>query len=114
MIVSEYLKEKRVPFELIPHRETFDAQRMAQVLHVSGHEVAKTVLLKADRGFVYVVAVLPANRNIDLDRASQMLGGGKLELATESEISQHCPDCEVGALPPFGSQYDMKDRKSVV
>jgi Ala-tRNA(Pro) deacylase len=74
---------------------------------VRGSEVAKTVLLRADRGFQYVVAVLPAPRHVDLDRVATALGRSKLELATEVEIAEHCPDCEMGALPPFGSQYGM-------
>jgi Ala-tRNA(Pro) deacylase len=107
MNVSDLLKEQNVEFELISHRDTYDAQRMAATVHYSGREVAKTVLLRAD-GDTYVVAVLPANRTIDFERASLLLGDSKVELATEVEISQHCPDCEFGALPPFGSQYGMK------
>ena len=108
MQVADFLKERQVHFDLLPHRETYDAQRMAATLHVSGRDVAKTVLLRADGGYTYIVAVLPANKAIDFERASQMLGGSKLELATEIEISNHCPDCEMGALPPFGSQYGMQ------
>ena len=62
MKISDFLEEQRVEFDLIPHRDTYDAQRMAQTLHVPGREVAKTVLLRADQGFTYVVAVLPATK----------------------------------------------------
>ncbi len=106
MNVAEFLKQKDVPFELIPHRDTYDAQRMAQSLHVPGREVAKTVLLRAN-GKSYVVAVLPATKHIDLERAAEAVDGN-VELATEIEIAEHCPDCEIGALPPFGSQYGMQ------
>ena len=51
MKVDEFLKQRNVEFDVIPHRETYDAQRMAQALHVPGREVAKTVLLKANGGF---------------------------------------------------------------
>jgi Ala-tRNA(Pro) deacylase len=108
MKVEDYLATKNVEFDVIPHHDTYGAQRMAQALHVSGKEVAKTVLLRANHGFKYLVAVLPANKSIDFERASQALGGSRLELATETEITEHCPDCEVGALPPFGSQYGME------
>jgi Ala-tRNA(Pro) deacylase len=54
------------------------------------------------------VAVLPATHHIDFALASEALGGSKLALATEVEIADHCPDCELGVLPPFGSQYGMK------
>ena len=106
MTVQEFLAEKKVPFEVLEHEETFDAQHMAHAIHVSGHHVAKTVLLRA--GEDYVVAVLPASLNLDLDKAAELVGVDNVELATEVEISEKCPDCEMGALPPFGSQYQMK------
>ena len=107
MNVPDFLTDRKIPFELIPHRNTYDAQRMAATIHVSGREVAKTVLLRAADGDSFVVAVLPANTSVDFDLASRLFGGSKLELATEAEISAHCPDCELGVLPPFGSQYGM-------
>jgi Ala-tRNA(Pro) deacylase len=79
-------------------------------LHIPGRDVAKTVLLRANLngGRQFVVAVLPATKQIDFDRAAQLIHGGKLQLATEVEIGEHCPDCEFGVLPPFGSRYGMK------
>jgi Ala-tRNA(Pro) deacylase len=108
MKVQDYLQERNIQFDVIEHEPTYDAQHMAQAVHVSGYEVAKTVLLRADRGFAYVVAVLPATHRIDFERAGTLLGGAKLELATELEIAEHCPDCEIGALPPFGWKYGMQ------
>jgi len=108
MNVRNFLTAKQVPYEAINHADTFDAQHLAQTLHVSGQKVAKTVLLRADCGFRYIVAVLPASKTIDFDRVSTVFGGSKIELATEVEINQHCPDCEMGVLPPFGAQYGMK------
>lgn len=106
MNIADFLQQEKVKFDLLPHRDTYNAQSMAQTLHVSGHHVAKTVLLRADSGKAFLVAVLPASRAIDLELASQLLGR-HLELATETEIAEHCPDCELGALPPFGSYYGM-------
>ena len=108
MKLQDFLTEKHVPFEVLPHRATYDSQRMAQSLHVSGHEVAKTVLLRCSGKAPYVVAVVPASRQIDLVKAGEAVGTGPAELATEQEMHNHCPECEIGALPPFGSCYDMK------
>lgn len=108
MNVREFLTAKRVPYEALDHPVTYDAQRLAQTLHVPGQQVAKTVLLRADGGYSYIVAVLPATKTVDFSQVSSALGGSKIELATELEIQQHCPDCEMGALPPFGTQYGMK------
>jgi Ala-tRNA(Pro) deacylase len=51
--------------------------------------------------------VLPATKRVDLQRLSHCLGDSHLELATEGDVAKHCPDCEVGVLPPFGSQYGL-------
>jgi Ala-tRNA(Pro) deacylase len=108
MNTAEFLNQRHVWCEVIPHHETFSAQRLAQELHVPGREVAKTVLLTANGGYEHFVAVLPANKDVDLKKAANLLGNAQVRLAREEEIAEHCPDCETGVLPPFGSQYDMK------
>lgn len=108
MNVQNYLQEQAISFDVIEHRSTFDAQRLARALHVSGGQVAKTVLLLADNDYAQVVAIVPADRLVDLRKVSQMLGGATIELASEAQLAAHCPDCQRGALPPFGSQYGLK------
>jgi Ala-tRNA(Pro) deacylase len=108
MNIPDFLRQEKVKFQVIPHSDTYDAQHLAQAVHVSGRLVAKTVLLRAEGGAMFVVAVLPANRCVDFERAADVLGVGEVELATEQEVAQHCLDCETGALPPFGRHYGMK------
>ncbi|MHB0958100.1 MAG: aminoacyl-tRNA deacylase [Pirellulaceae bacterium] len=108
MNIADFLQQERVQFQVIPHYDTFDAQHLAQSMHVSGRLVAKTVLLRVEGGRTFVVAVLPANRAVDFELAAEVLGGGHVTLASEQEVVQHCPDCETGVLPPFGRQYGMK------
>ncbi len=108
MNVQEFLREKHVEYHPIVHAESRGAQHLAEELHVPGRIVAKTVLLRADSGFAYIVAVLPATKSIDFEKLSKAIGGSKLELATEVDMNEHCPDCEMGTLPPFGSQYAMQ------
>ena len=108
MNIQELLSEKNVAYEAIPHADTYDAQHLAQELHTNGRQVAKTVLLRADHGFTYIVAVLPAPMTIDFAKVAAAFGDCKIELATEAEIQERCPDCEFGVLPPFGSRYEMK------
>lgn len=107
MNTAQFLEQRQVWCEVIPHYETYTAQEMAQELHVPGRQVAKTVLLRDEGNGEYIVAVLPADMQIDLRRMAQILGSD-VSLASESEIATHCPDCEAGVLPPFGSQYEMK------
>ena len=108
MTMKHYLQKRHVPFEAIEHPEAFDAQHLAEALHTPGREVAKTVLLRADHKYSYVVAVLPATQRIDFAALSEFLGGMTIELATEVEIAERCPDCEFGVLPPFGTHYGAK------
>jgi Ala-tRNA(Pro) deacylase len=105
MNMKYILQRRNLPFEVVRHAEAFDAQHLAQALHTPGVQVAKTVLLRADHDYRYIVAVLPATHRIDFDRLSEFLGGTNVALATEEEIAERCPDCEFGVLPPFGSHY---------
>jgi Ala-tRNA(Pro) deacylase len=107
MNICKFLEGRGVAFDVLSHPSAYDAQHLAQSLHVPGREVAKTVLLRANHRYGYLVAVLPATKRIDLERLSRQLCGCEVELATEAEIAEHCPDCEFGVLPPFGSQYAM-------
>ena len=105
MKLEQFLTERRVSFELLPHRPAFTANRVAQLLHVPGKEMAKTVLLRSGHG--YVLAVLPATCQVDMEEMRQELGDERIEMATENEMDQLFPDCERGAIPPFGSMYHV-------
>src|SRR5262245_28788873 len=95
--VRNELAGKGIAFQELHHPEAYTAQQLAQHEHVSGHRVAKVVCVMADgRPFELV---LPASRRVDLDRVRDLLSAREIRLATEQEIEQHFPDCEVGALP---------------
>jgi Ala-tRNA(Pro) deacylase len=108
MNVQAFLNEHRTIFEVIDHPPVCGAQRMAEVVHVSGDNVAKSVVLKVAHGFRYYLAVVPATARVDLDKIRASMGAVDVELATEQEIAAQCRDCEVGAMPPFGSQLGME------
>lgn len=104
--VEDYLVRNNVDFNRIVHGRAFSAQRSASVAHVSGCDVAKTVILKADNQFI--MAIVPANVMIDFGKLQYQLGVDILRLATESEFTTLFDDCEVGALPPFGNLYHLE------
>jgi Ala-tRNA(Pro) deacylase len=106
MRLDELLSNRQVPFEHLHHRPSYTANRTAQALHVSGKDVAKTVVLRADGR--YVLAVLPATHRVDLEQLRQDLGAEEVEMATEAEMDRLFPDCERGAVPPFGSLYHLE------
>ena len=105
MRIDEYLTGRGVPFTRLAHRPAYTANRVAQALHVPGREMAKTVLVRTGRG--HVLAVLPATHRVDLDQLRTELGDQQAGLATEGEMEQLFPDCERGAIPPFGSLYHL-------
>jgi Ala-tRNA(Pro) deacylase len=105
MKLEEMLTQRQISFERMPHRTAYTANRIAQMLHVPGKEMAKTVLLRSNHG--YVLAVLPATHQVDLTEIGQELGEDHLEMASEEDMDSVFPDCERGAIPPFGSMYHV-------
>lgn len=109
MPVSEklvhYLEQQHIPFVTIPHTRAYTAQEIAASVHVPGQEVAKTVMVLADGKLT--MAVVPATRRIDLVLLKKSIGAKKIRLATETEFEGVFPECEVGAMPPFGNLYQI-------
>lgn len=106
MNVREFLEKCGANFELLEHEPTYSAQTLAATVHVSGRDVAKVVMLWTEDD--HVLAVLPASYTVDLQRVQEILKTDEVELATEKECGERFNDCELGALPPFGSQYGIK------
>ncbi|MCP4219834.1 MAG: YbaK/EbsC family protein [bacterium] len=101
----DYLEEKEVKFTRIIHSTAYTAQGIAHRAHISGNVLAKTIVLKdADNRFV--MAVLPANYQVDLDKISEIYGN-TLNLASESEFATLFPGCETGGMPPFGNLFGL-------
>ena len=108
MNLTKYLDQQGVIYRTYHHDETFDAQHMAQSIHISGRIVAKTVMVQPAGSSNSIVLVVPATERVDLRRVSAVLGGVDVRLATESEILEHATGCEFGVVPIFGSQYGMQ------
>jgi Ala-tRNA(Pro) deacylase len=102
--LQKFLDENQVSYTTLPHTTAFTAQGAAAVMKISGKELAKTVVLVA--GQDTILAVLPAAPHADLQKLSELLGK-PVRLASEQEFSSLFPDCELGAMPPFGSLYDL-------
>jgi Ala-tRNA(Pro) deacylase len=98
------LEEGKIHYTLLSHSPTFTAQEDAAALHVPGKELAKTVVLTGTKG-IYV-AVLPATHRIDLKKLKEV-AGESVRLASEGEVGKLFPDCELGAMPPFGELYGI-------
>lgn len=103
--LREFLDGEKVKYEVLSHRQAFTAQEVAQAQHVPGKELAKVVMLRSGKEFL--MAVLPAPYRVDLDRAKEAIGKPDLALATEGEFKDLFPQCEAGAMPPFGNLYRL-------
>jgi Ala-tRNA(Pro) deacylase len=103
--LQQYLREERVPFRLQHHPAAYSAAEVAASEHLPGALVAKVVVVfAAGRP---VLLVLPASHRVDLAQVGAVLGADVARLAHEAELAALFPDCEVGAMPPFGNLYDL-------
>ena len=104
--LKEVLDQERVKYVVISHSPAYTAQEIAASAHIAGQELAKTVMVRIDGKLA--MAVLPASYQVDFDRLREAVGSSKIDLATEQEFRDAFPDCEVGAMPPFGNLYEME------
>lgn len=103
--LKEYLADAGVPYELVEHSATGDSTQTAEVAHIPKGQLAKAVLLEDDDGR-YLLAIIPANRHVDLGKLHQQYKI-RLGLATEAELKNVFDDCEPGAVPPIGEAYGV-------
>jgi Ala-tRNA(Pro) deacylase len=103
--LREFLDGHKVKYVVISHSTAFTAQEIAASAHVPGKELAKTVMVKLDGKMV--MAVLPASRKVDFAELQSRSGAKRAELASEKEFRDLFPECELGAMPPFGNLYGM-------
>lgn len=100
-----WLDSNGVRYTRITHSVAFTAQEIASLTHISGDELAKSVMVFADDQLV--MAVVPASRQVSLAHLKDATGATTITLANESEFRGAFPDCELGAMPPFGHLYNI-------
>ena len=103
--LQEYLDKSGIEYDVLPHAHTETSLDTAQNTHIPPEQVAKSVILEDEDG--YLMAVIPASHHIELGQLSRQLER-RLGLATEEELSDLFGDCELGAVPPIGEAYHME------
>ena len=103
--LRKFLDEHHVKHIVISHSLAYTAQEIAQAAHVHGEQFAKTTIVKLD-GEV-AMAVVPAPQKVDLKLLGAAARAMKCELADEGDFRGRFPECEVGAMPPFGNLFGM-------
>jgi Ala-tRNA(Pro) deacylase len=104
--LKSYLDDNQIKYSIITHSRAYTSPELAQIMHVPGKELAKTVVVKIDGKLA--MAVLPSSHRIDFNKMKQVLGAKEIELAIEHEFENNFPKCELGAMPPFGNLFDLK------
>jgi len=103
--LKDFLDSNKIKYTSIIHSPAYTAQEIAASAHISGKELAKTVIVKLDEKMA--MAVLPASQRIDIELLKKASGADKVELATEEEFKDLFSGCDIGAMPPFGNLYGM-------
>ncbi len=103
--LKRFLDKNNIKYVSIIHSQAYTAQETAQSAHISGNEMVKTIIVKAEGNMVMVI--LPASEKADLDLVAGAIEAKDVRLASEQEFRGLFPNCEVGAMPPFGNLYDM-------
>jgi Ala-tRNA(Pro) deacylase len=108
MAISKKLKElfdkNNIKFDVEKHKELFTAQEVAASEHITGYEFAKVVMLECDGE--NVMAVVPAPLIVSMEKMKK-IGFKKVKLAEEDDFKDLFPDCDIGAMPPFGNFYNI-------
>ena len=102
---KDLLKEKGISYEMIPHPQRFTALETAEAEHVPGRVVAKVVMAKI--GCKDVMFIIPADSLLDFFKLSAEFGTRDIRIEQEGEFEALFPDCEAGAMPPFGILYGI-------
>lgn len=104
--LRQYLDQNSVKYIVITHSRAYTSQGIAELTHISGNELAKTVVLKKDGELCMVV--LPASKHVNLAAFAKLTNSRDVGLASENEFRDRFSDCETGAMPPFGNLYGLR------
>jgi len=101
----EFLDRNRVCFAHTKHSQAFTAMEVAFAEHISPHKLAKTVVYVSAQG--YGLAVLPADCIVDMKLLGTFVNDPMVRLASERELAELFPECDLGAMPPFGILFHL-------
>lgn len=104
--LKNYLDSHNIKYVTMSHSPAYTSPEIAAAAHIPGQILAKTIMVIIDGEMV--MTVMPSNYRVDLDLLQYQLGAERVDLATEDEFRNMFPDCEIGAMPPFGNIYGME------
>jgi Ala-tRNA(Pro) deacylase len=104
--LKDYLEKNQVRYEVGYHERVYTSQEIAAAMHVPGKELTKVIMVKADGKMVMLV--LPASYRVDTKKLKKVFKCKRLGIAKEKDFEELFPDCEIGAMPPFGNLYHLE------
>lgn len=104
-VLKEFLNQNKVEYTAISHPLAYAAREISHICHIPEKQLAKTVIIIASNKLMMMV--IPANESIDFNSLRKALHENDVSLATEKDFVQIFPDCEIGAMPPFGNLYHL-------
>lgn len=102
---ERHLKQHGIRYVHSIHSAARTARAVASAEPMRAHAFAKVVIYLGAHG--NGMLVLPADYIVDFGEVRRLLGLREVRLASEAELSALFPDCELGAMPPFGNLLDM-------
>ena len=103
--LCKLLNESHIPYDLVEHFSTYTTAATGSITHIPGRELAKPVMVRVDGAAV--MAVVPGSRHLDLKKFKDALGAKSIHVMAEDDFANAFPDCELGAMPPFGMLYGL-------
>jgi len=103
--LKEFLDGKGIKYVSIKHSLAYTAQEVAASANIHAKELAKTVIVKLDGKLA--MAVLPATKKVDFDLLQKASGARQAVITSENEFKDAFPECDIGAMPPFGNLYEI-------
>jgi Ala-tRNA(Pro) deacylase len=104
--LKDYLEKNQVRYEVGYHERVYTSQEIAAAMHVPGKELTKVIMVKADGKMTMLV--LPASYRVDTKKLKKVFQCKRLGIAKEKDFEELFPDCEIGAMPPFGNLYNLE------
>lgn len=102
----EYLDKHGVQYTVMTHSPAYTAQGIAALSHTPGKQMVKSVVVNVDGELT--LAVLPASFQVDFGLLKRAIRAKNVQIASEDEFKDSFPECELGAMPPFGNVYGMR------
>jgi prolyl-tRNA editing enzyme YbaK/EbsC (Cys-tRNA(Pro) deacylase) len=89
----KYLDDNKVKYEVIEHRVVYTAYDVAATMHVKLGEIAKSLLVKFNKPFEdgkkpYALAIVAADKNIDLKKLARVASDWAVKLNKELRLKK--------------------------